>query len=97
MDAYAHEAIIKIQAQSNSDALIQYIKNYNLYGGFMFGRDTDPDKQKLSRQLDELLDDGHSGASWAAMMRKIQSVYIGLEQKENEKEKKGQDIRTITV
>jgi hypothetical protein len=87
MDAHAHEAIIKIQAQPNSDALIQYIKNYNLYGGFMFGRDTDPDKQKLSRQLDDLLDDGHSGASWAAMMRTIQCMYIRQEAVEKEKKR----------
>ena len=80
MNAEALNALTIIEAQENSAALIDYIKNYNLDGGFMFGRTIDHDKQLLSKQLDDLLDVRgiHSGASWGTMMRTIQGVYNGI-------------------
>lgn len=80
MNAEALNALKIIEEQENSIALIDYIKKYNLDGGFMFGRNIDHDKQLLSKQLDDLLDDRgiHSGASWGNMMRTIQGVYNGI-------------------
>jgi hypothetical protein len=74
--------------------LTEYIKSFNGNAGFMFTVETEPDRIRLSKQMEKVLDsDGmHSGGSWGYMMRTIQRVLIGnitkeqvLEQAEIEK------------
>jgi len=74
--------------------LTEYIKSFNGNDGFMFTVETEPDRIRLSKQMEKVLDsDGmHSGGSWGYMMRTIQRVLIGnitkeqvLEQAEIEK------------
>ncbi len=74
--------------------LTEYIKSFNGNAGFMFTVETEPDRIRLSKQMEKVLDsDGmHSGGSWGYMLRTIQRVLIGnitkeqvLEQAEIEK------------
>ena len=58
--------------------IMNYIKEFNGCGGFMYSVETDPERIKLKDDMETLLDDGsHSGASWGWMMRVIQSVLNG--------------------
>ena len=58
--------------------IMNYIKEFNGCGGFMYSVETDPERIKLKDDMETLLDDGsHSGSSWGWMMRVIQSVLNG--------------------
>jgi len=49
--------------------LIDFIKNFNSYDGFMWSSDS-----RIDRIGNELISDGHSGASFALTLRKCQAI-----------------------
>ena len=49
--------------------LIDFIKNFNSYDGFMWSSD-----HRIDRIGNELISDGHSGASFAFTLRKCQAI-----------------------
>lgn len=58
--------------------VIDYIKKYDLDGGFMYGKEPDLYLQAMHEKMNKLLDDGtHSGGSWGFMMRLVQAVLVG--------------------
>jgi hypothetical protein len=58
--------------------VIDYIKKYDLDGGFMYGKEPDLYLQAMNEKMNKLLDDGtHSGASWGFMLRLVQAVLVG--------------------
>ena len=60
-------------------AITEYIKSFDGNGGFMYATETEPDRIAIKKQMEDVLDDGHhSGSSWGAMMRDIQSVLNGV-------------------
>jgi hypothetical protein len=71
-----------LQQQERHD-IEEYIKNFDGNEGFMYTEETDPERIRLKKDMEKLLDDGsHSGSSWGWMMRVIQSVLTGLVKKE---------------
>jgi len=59
--------------------IVEYIKSFNNNEGFMFTKETDPNRIAIKKQMEDLLDDGlHSGRSWSSMMRTIQDFYKGV-------------------
>ena len=59
--------------------LMEYIKTFDSPAGFMYTKETDPERREYVTRLDELLDgDSHSGGSWGCMMRGIQAVLNGF-------------------
>jgi hypothetical protein len=59
--------------------LMEYIKAFDSPAGFMYTKETDPQRIDYVNRLDELLDaESHSGGSWGCMMRGIQAVLNGL-------------------
>jgi len=59
--------------------LMEYIKTFDGPAGFMWTKETDPERIGYVTRLDELLDaESHSGSSWGSMMRGIQAVLNGL-------------------
>jgi hypothetical protein len=59
--------------------IIEYIKNFKGYGGFMYTIETDPILCNIHKKMEELLDSRgmHSGGSWSYMLRMIQLVLNG--------------------
>ncbi len=59
--------------------LMEYIKTFDSPAGFMYTKETDPQRRDYVTRLDELLDgNSHSGGSWGCMMRGIQAVLNGF-------------------
>ena len=59
--------------------LMEYIKTFDSPAGFMYTKETDPERREYVTRLDELLDaESHSGGSWGSMMRGIQAVLNGI-------------------
>jgi hypothetical protein len=77
--------------------LTEYIKSFNGNAGFMFTVETEPDRIRLSKQMEKVLDsDGmHSGGSWGYMLRTIQRVLIGNITKEQVMEQAEIEKRNI--
>lgn len=80
----------------------EYIKNYNVVGGFMYGINKHPHyNAELENQMNKLLDANgmHSGSSWGHMMSGIKSVLNGnltrefIEKKIAEYEKKYNELK----
>jgi len=76
MNSQAICAIYLLQRDEHQDVM-NYIKNFNGGGGFMYNDDAK--YAKVSKKTDDLLDPYgmHSGGSWACMLRTIQSVLNG--------------------
>ena len=71
-----------LQQQERHD-IQEYIKSFDGNEGFMYTQETDPEKIRLKKEMEKLLDDGsHSGSSWGWMMRVMQSVLTGVVEKE---------------
>lgn len=69
---------LRILREGEHQDVMHYIKNYNLYGGFMYGLETDTSLKSIQDKMQKLLDDGsHSGGSWGFMMRLVQAVLVG--------------------
>ena len=59
--------------------LMEYIKTFDSPAGFMYTKETDPERREYVTRLDELLDaESHSGGSWGCMLRGIQAVLNGF-------------------
>ena len=59
--------------------LMEYIKTFDGPAGFMWTKETDPQRIDYVNRLDELLDaESHSGGSWGCMLRGIQAVLNGF-------------------
>ena len=59
--------------------LMEYIKTFDSPAGFMYTKETDPERREYVTRLDELLDaESHSGGSWGSMLRGIQAVLNGF-------------------
>ena len=59
--------------------LQEYIKDFDAPTGFMFTRETNPQRLACAAQLEALLDTNgnHSGGSWGSLLRSLQAVYTG--------------------
>ena len=81
-----HSNVYKaLETLRNYPAITEYIKNNE---GFMYTKETDPNRIALKAQMEHILDDeNHSGASWGTMMRNIQAVLNGVITVEQLKEK----------
>ena len=59
--------------------LMEYIKTFDSPAGFMYTKETDPERREYVTRLDELLDaESHSGSSWGSMLRGVQAVLNGV-------------------
>jgi hypothetical protein len=59
--------------------LMEYIKTFDSPAGFMWTKETDPERIDYVNRLDELLDaESHSGGSWGSMLRGVQAVLNGV-------------------
>jgi len=73
------EALDVLANPMNAD-VIEYIKSFDGNGGFMFTRETDPNRIALKEKMETVIDQGlHSGTSWGCMLRLIQSSLNGVE------------------
>ena len=68
---------ILLLARDGHQDVMDYIKNFNGSGGFMYNNSAE--YALVSKKTDDLLDpDGmHSGSSWGCMLRTIQAVLNG--------------------
>jgi len=70
---------LDILANPKNIDVVEYIKSFNEYGGFMYTKETTPLRIATQKKMDDLLDDGtHSGASWGCMLRNIKASLNGV-------------------
>jgi hypothetical protein len=76
MNSQAINAIYLLKNGEHQDVM-DYIKNFNGNGGFMYNNDAE--YHAVSAKADALLDANgmHSGGSWGCMLRTIQAVLNG--------------------
>jgi hypothetical protein len=77
------QVLIVLDTLLEYPALADYIRTFNGINGFAYTQETNPIKIQLKEQLNKLDDGSHSGASFACMMRAVQSVLNGLQTREN--------------
>lgn len=69
---------LDILAEPINIDIVNYIKTFNGDGGFMYTRETVPERIALQNKMTKVIDDSHhSGASWGYMLRLIQAVLDG--------------------
>ncbi len=75
-NSQAIEAIYLLRRGEHLDVM-NYIKNFNSRGGFMYNDDAE--YAVVSQKTEDLLDSNgmHSGGSWGCMLRTIQTVLNG--------------------
>ena len=72
------QVLIALDTLLEYPALADYIRTFNGPHGFLYTQETDIIKIQLNKQLQDLDDGSHSGASFAFMLRAVQSVLNGL-------------------
>jgi hypothetical protein len=71
---------LDILANSKNADVIEYIKTFDGDGGFMYTRETEPNRIALKNKMETIINQGpHSGASWGCMLRAIQASLIGID------------------
>ena len=75
----------------NKKDVAEYIKSFDSDLGFMYTKETDPERIALKAKMNELDDGTHSGTSWGYMMRIVQSVLRGVNSYEDIVIKKNQE------
>ncbi len=77
--------------------LQEYIKKFDAPRGFMFTRETDPQRIAYENQLEQLLDANgmHSGGSWGSLMRSLQAIFTGAVTREEVEKQVAAEKRRI--
>jgi hypothetical protein len=92
------QALTALNVLQEYPELREYIKNFNGCHGFMYTVETDPQRIRLNKQLDEVLyDDNHSGSSWGSMIRTVKDVLNGVLTREELIEQVEEETRVLEV
>jgi len=71
---------LDVLANSKNADVVEYIKTFDGDGGFMYTRETEPNRIALKNKMETIINQGtHSGASWGCMLRAIQASLIGID------------------
>lgn len=70
---------LDVLADPRNADVVEYIKSFDGYGGFMYTQERDPHRIALKKKMETIINERpHSGASWGCMLRSVQASLNGV-------------------